>query len=216
MRVSELSQATGVPVATIKYYLREGLLPRGETTTSPNQASYGDEHVARLRLIRSLLDVGGLSVATVRDVLAAVDDPGTSLHDVLGRTVGTVTAAGADPDDEHHARARARLAGLLDDRGWHVSAQAPAREAAVAALATIYRLGLENLDGLADVYASVAEQVAEADLGSVVQVADRDLRVQTALVGTVVGDALFAALRRMAQEHTSAKHFPPAQDQEQR
>ena len=80
MRVSELSQATGVPVPTIKYYLREGLLPRGETTTSPNQASYGDEHVARLRLIRSLLDVGGLSVATVRDVLAAVDDPGTSLH----------------------------------------------------------------------------------------------------------------------------------------
>jgi DNA-binding transcriptional MerR regulator len=213
VRVSELSQATGVPVPTIKYYLREGLLPRGETTTSPNQASYGDAHVTRLRLIRSLLDVGGLSVATVRDVLLAVDDPDTSLHDVLGRTVRTVTAAGADPDDEHHARARTRLDALVADLGWQVSAQAPARAAAVSALATIYRLGLENLDGLADVYARAAEQVAEADLGSVARVADRDLRVQTALVGTVVGDALLAALRRMAQEHTSAKHFPPEQEQ---
>ncbi len=26
MRISELSRASGVPVATIKYYLREGLL----------------------------------------------------------------------------------------------------------------------------------------------------------------------------------------------
>ena len=37
MRIAELSQTTGVPVPTIKYYLREGLLPAGELT-SPNQA----------------------------------------------------------------------------------------------------------------------------------------------------------------------------------
>ena len=35
MRIAELSQTTGVPVPTIKYYLREGLLPSGELT-SPN------------------------------------------------------------------------------------------------------------------------------------------------------------------------------------
>ena len=37
MRMAELSRRTGVPVPTIKYYLREGLLPPGERT-SPNQA----------------------------------------------------------------------------------------------------------------------------------------------------------------------------------
>ena len=41
MRIGELSRATEVPVPTIKYYLREGLLPHGELS-SPNQASYGE------------------------------------------------------------------------------------------------------------------------------------------------------------------------------
>ena len=41
MRISELSARTGVPVATIKYYLREGLLPEGERT-APTQATYAD------------------------------------------------------------------------------------------------------------------------------------------------------------------------------
>jgi DNA-binding transcriptional MerR regulator len=38
MRIGELSKVTGVPVPTIKYYLREGLLPAGELS-SPNQAA---------------------------------------------------------------------------------------------------------------------------------------------------------------------------------
>ena len=56
MRISELSSRSGVPVATIKYYLREGLLPAGERT-SATQARYGDAHVERLRLVRALVDV---------------------------------------------------------------------------------------------------------------------------------------------------------------
>jgi DNA-binding transcriptional MerR regulator len=38
MWIAELSRQTEVPVATIKYYLREGLLPAGELS-SPNQAA---------------------------------------------------------------------------------------------------------------------------------------------------------------------------------
>ena len=41
MRISELSAQTGVPVPTIKYYLREGLLPEGERS-APTQAAYGE------------------------------------------------------------------------------------------------------------------------------------------------------------------------------
>ncbi|RAC11977.1 MerR family transcriptional regulator, partial [Burkholderia multivorans] len=54
MRISELSRRSDVPVATIKYYLREGLLPAGERT-SATQAVYTDAHVNRLALIRALL-----------------------------------------------------------------------------------------------------------------------------------------------------------------
>ena len=77
MRMGQLSSETGVAVATIKYYLREGLLPAGELSP-PNQARYDESHVRRLALIRSLLEVGGLSIADVGAVLAVIDDPGRS------------------------------------------------------------------------------------------------------------------------------------------
>src|SRR5918999_1379911 len=32
VQISELARRAGVPVATVKYYLREGLLPQGELT----------------------------------------------------------------------------------------------------------------------------------------------------------------------------------------
>lgn len=83
MRISDLSHATGVPVPTIKFYLREGILPFGRGIAT-NQAEYGEDHVRRLRLIRALAEVGGLPLATVRDVLGAVDDPGPPIHDALG------------------------------------------------------------------------------------------------------------------------------------
>jgi len=67
MRIGELARRSGVSIPTIKYYLREGLLPPG-AATAPNQASYGEEHLHRLRLIRALLDVGGLTVAAAREV----------------------------------------------------------------------------------------------------------------------------------------------------
>lgn len=41
MRMAELSSSSGVPIPTIHFYLREGLLPPGERT-SPNQAHYDD------------------------------------------------------------------------------------------------------------------------------------------------------------------------------
>src|SRR6478735_2327031 len=83
MRMKELSEASGVPVATIKFYLRERLLPAGERT-HPNQSRYTVAHLRRIRLIRALIDVGGLSVAGARGVTAVLDLPGQDLHNVLG------------------------------------------------------------------------------------------------------------------------------------
>lgn len=72
MRIGALSKQAGVPIATIKYYLREGLLPAGERT-KVNQAEYGDEHVRRLVFIRGVMDVGRASIATIRAMLACAD-----------------------------------------------------------------------------------------------------------------------------------------------
>lgn len=209
MRISELSRLSGVPVPTIKYYLREGLLARGETS-SPNQASYGPTHLRRLRLVRSLLDVGGLSIGVARSVLGAIDDPAVPLHSALGAAVYSVTAQERDTyRDEHNDRAAATLTRLLAERDWHVSAAAPALAVVQDVLATLYRLGQDHVVVGLDAYGRAVEIVAEADLAAVAAVHGREARAETALLGTVLGDTLLAALRRLAQEHVSAKHFPP-------
>jgi len=77
MDLRELSARSGVPVATIKYYLREGLLPIGPREGG-SRSRYDDLHLRRLALIRLLVEAHGLSLAAVRRITVAIDagDPG--------------------------------------------------------------------------------------------------------------------------------------------
>ena len=99
MRISELSAQTGVPVATIKFYLRENLLHEG-IRTAATQAQYDESHVARLRLIRALLGPGGLSIAAAHRVIGAIEEPPDSLHELLG--VAATAVAGPNLKDALH------------------------------------------------------------------------------------------------------------------
>ncbi|MET7755591.1 MerR family transcriptional regulator [Streptomyces sp. NPDC005389] len=209
MRIGELSRRTGVSIPTIKYYVREGLLPAGELT-SPNQASYGETHVQRLRLIRALLDVGGLSVAAIREVILAVDDPERSVHKLLG-----TVASGLVPryDRESHAGiedARKKVAALITARGWRVNQDNPASEALAVALAAVDEAGHGSFTEVLDAYADAAERVARADLDFVARNVAREELVESVVVGTVIGDAIFSALRRMAQTDTSDRMYGQA------
>ena len=58
MWMSELSSRSGLPVPTIKYYLREQLLHAGEAVGA-TRARYDDSHVRRLRLVRALTEAHG-------------------------------------------------------------------------------------------------------------------------------------------------------------
>ncbi|MCX5178160.1 MerR family transcriptional regulator [Streptomyces virginiae] len=209
MRIGELSRRTGVPVPTIKYYVREGLLPPGELS-SPNQASYDDGHERRLRLIRALLEVGGLSVAAIGDVLVAIDDKKQPVHKLLGaaaqRLVPEYGDGGGD-DDAEVVLARERVTRLVEERGWRVHPGNKAVGALEAALASLARVGHGSFAELLDDYADAAERVARVDLEYTARRADREDLVEAVVVGTVVGDAMFAALRRMAQVDASSRLF---------
>jgi len=80
MRLSELSTQTGVPAATVKCYLREGLLRAG-VRVSATRAGYDESHSERLRLIRALVEGAGMSITGVRRVIEAIEHPPTSKHD---------------------------------------------------------------------------------------------------------------------------------------
>ncbi|MFF7161219.1 MerR family transcriptional regulator [Streptomyces sp. NPDC008086] len=206
MRIGELSRKTGVSVPTIKYYVREGLLPPGELT-SPNQASYGEAHERRLQLIRALLDVGGMKVAEIADVLAALDDSERPLHKVLGAAADHLGSEGTEHDDAASAAARAVVADLISRRGWRTHESNPAAIDLCKALAAMNRLGHGAFVEVLDDYADAAEQVAHADLQYVDRrVAVEDM-VEAVVVGTVLGEALFSALRRLAHVNASAKLY---------
>jgi DNA-binding transcriptional MerR regulator len=203
MRISELSVATGVPVATIKYYLREGLLAPGERT-SPNQARYDATHVRRLRLIRALLGPGGLDVATAKEVVAAIDSE-LPINHVFGiaQRAASVRLAGLGGDDA----ALARVDELLADLRIHPTN--PGREAAAAVIASFESTGQHHEADWYRRYLEAALIVAEADLDMVERRVGRDAQAETVVVGTALGDALFAALRRAAQEHVSTLRYEP-------
>ena len=52
--MSELAKRSGVPGATIKHYIREGLLPGPEVRTSRNMAYYDARLAGRIRVIKEL------------------------------------------------------------------------------------------------------------------------------------------------------------------
>ncbi|QWT24239.1 MerR family transcriptional regulator [Subtercola sp. PAMC28395] len=203
MRMAELSSVAGVPVATIKYYLREGLLQAG-VASSPNQASYDDEHVRRLRLIRALLDVGGLSILSAREVIDSIysDSSLAETFAVAQNTVSeTLDVEQIDPE------ALQRIDALVSD--WKYLPANPGRLAAGRVLSTFDAVGQRDDRGWFGRYKTAALVAAEADLDEIETRQSRESQAETVVVGTVLGDALFAALRRIAQEHVTQQRYSP-------
>lgn len=201
-----MSKASGVQVATIKYYLREGLLPAG-VATSANQTDYSDEHVRRLKLIRAIIEVGGLSVVTARTVLDAVDAPDLPLTHIFGVAQNSISGADLfDPIEDGNGTAK--IAALIERRGWAVDADNPGARGAARVLDAYERIGHPELAEIWDGYADGAELIATADLDAVARLSDVSAMAETVVVGTVLGDALVASLRRMAQAHVSFRMFP--------
>src|SRR5947209_9345929 len=154
MRMSELARASGVPVPTIKFYLREHLLPPGHATAA-TQAQYDDEHVARLRLIRALVDVGRLPLAAVRSVLQVVD-AGT---EATPAAVGTAHDA-LPPDVDRAGPPPERAVRIVRDLGWQVDAYSSSVYQLEVALAAVDAVGLGPTPERLRAYAEAALEVA--------------------------------------------------------
>ena len=68
LKISELAERADVPVATVRHYLREGLLPE-PVKTSKNMAYYPPEFVERIRLIKRLQEERFMPLRVIREVL---------------------------------------------------------------------------------------------------------------------------------------------------
>ncbi|MFR9751734.1 MerR family transcriptional regulator [Nocardia sp. 004] len=207
MRIAELSRRSGVPAATIKYYVREGLLPPG-VRTHRNQAEYQDEHVSRLRLIRALVDIGGLSIEAAKELLGVLDSGGLSARDSLGRVQYALGGRRSLLGDEQRSGAAEDIAALFDRRGWRIDADSPARGALIDVCAALRLLGHADVVAVLDEYAAASEAIAATDIALVRKEPDLERMTETAIVGTILGDTVLSALRRLAQEHLSGTLLP--------
>jgi len=207
MRLAELCAAAGVPPATVKYYLREGLLPAGERV-SATRAEYGPEHVERLRLIRALVEGADVSIDGVSRIVEAIEQPPPSRHDFFG--VAQQAINGPPPDVEVAESTRAALQSL----GWG-ECEPLALAHLQAALDTAARAGFAVTGERLVAYGQALGEVARYDLDALMA----DPAVQTpsgalrhVAVGTVVTDPVLVAMRRLAQEQESERRFGAAPD----
>ncbi|GAA1059376.1 MerR family transcriptional regulator [Agromyces bracchium] len=201
MRISGLADASGVAVATIKFYLREGLLHPG-VATSATQATYDDSHVRRLRLIRALTGPVGLSVQQARAILELVDDPGHDLYSTLGRAVGalppTTTAAdAADPDPYPRARAALEALEQVYDPRFPAVAQLE------TALAAAEDAGLPISPERLLAYGRTLRELAAYDLERMPP--EPRAAVEYTVLGTALYEPVILALRRLAHQDVAAR-----------
>lgn len=212
MKMSELSQRSGVSVATIKYYLRNGLLAEG-VKSSPNQAHYDDGHVQRLRLIRALVEVGRLPLGAVREVLGHIDRPPAETLDLLAVAQDAVTSPPGEPVDQ------APAFDLLRRLGWSANLEIAEGQAdgdiAVAALASalggLADAGLELPEDLLDRFGAAMLDVARAEVAGI-PTDSPTAAVRYVVLGTVLSEPVLLALRRLAQREASGERFATQPD----
>lgn len=68
MRMRELAEASGVSAATIKHYLREGLLPE-PVRTSRNMAYYPIDFADRIKLVKKLQEERFMPLKVIKELL---------------------------------------------------------------------------------------------------------------------------------------------------
>ncbi|MFI1523466.1 MerR family transcriptional regulator [Kitasatospora cineracea] len=232
MRLADLGERSGVPLATVKYYLREGLLPPGRRINA-TQAEYDESHLRRLRLVRAMIQVGRIPVATVREVLAHVDDDSLGLTVRLGAALWALPhpageapgapaeaagpsreAAGPSREaavDPHRAAADLLVDELLARLGWsaarELGALSPAHRALVTTLATLHRLGYPlDADDLLP-YARTMEQAAAHDLDRMEQLPTPREQTEYAVASAALFEPVLLNLRRLAQCEESNRRY---------
>jgi len=200
MRISQLSSQTGVTVATIKFYLRDGLLPAGQRTAR-NQAEYNEGHCRRLIVIRTLTEVMQLDLASTRRLLHAIDDhdlPLSELYQEIGLALYSDRSTFAHA--EQLTEAYAEVNSFFEHVGWTIDAGAPGRHRLAQVIAAMRRLGCEPGVKFFTPYADVAERLAEQELDLLpdeIVGAERG----AAVMRSMLLDVVLVTLRRLAHEH---------------
>jgi DNA-binding transcriptional MerR regulator len=218
LTISELAERSRTSIASIKFYMREGILPSGDLSAK-HRAFYGEAHVRRLRVIHALRNVGGLSLLTIGGICRLIDaDHGTPVIDVVSRTMDALGLRGprkAASGRKEHATARSEVLGFLDARGIRVRRHATAVEDLAAALITLRNVigpevGAHDFAPYLDAMCALAERDYQAnkDLFANPQTV-AEAATLAVVLGIVLWEPVLLLMRRIALEHVAARKLRP-------
>ena len=207
MRISELSEATGISVDTIKYYLREGLLPAADKRAA-RLTEYDERHVRRLQLIKLLREVGNIPIEGLRRLVVASEHATVPVHDVFALAAEALAPA-PPPAGQLRPVTRALADQLIAAAGWtHVRPDSPDRENLAATLELIASYDTHPRDPAEiEPYLRFADQIARYEIGHLDEAKDRVGLLEEMVVGQVVFGQVLSTLRRLAEEHYSLERF---------
>jgi len=198
VKLGELARDTGVSTATIKYWIREGILPPG-ALRNQTTAVYGPAHADRIRLIRTLREQFDLPIGEIRELTRLIDDPAVPLLSVLESC--QLIATGLRPAAPSPA-ARARVDEVIARAGWP-AVPSVARDALAAELDCDGReVPIERLVQYARALGPFAEHDVRLVQPGGPGARSRDAVARDLLVGAAQQVRLLLAMNQLA--HTSA------------
>lgn len=206
MKLSELSERSDVPIASIKFYRREGLLPPGRALGATT-ADYDEDHLRRLKLIRALIRFGGLSVSAVRDVLAALAEPRNpaQVRGVVDYALPTDLPQTDSYSRTGDADSSVWAAEVIERMGWDISEMSPHRQALDERMRVLRRLDMDfEVEELLP-YARLAESVAELDDTHLDSPGDSVTVAERVAVFSVLFGPVLPLLRRLAHENRARR-----------
>jgi DNA-binding transcriptional MerR regulator len=115
LRMGELARASGVSAATIKHYLREGLLPE-PIKTSRNMAYYPADFVERIRMIKQLQEERYMPLRVIKDLLEEDPDRAKALIELGDRLLEHALAGESERASAAEIRDRYDVPGDVLDR----------------------------------------------------------------------------------------------------
>ena len=208
MKLRELSTRSGVASTTIKWYLREGLVPRGSATAS-NQADYSEFHLSRVRFVRSMMELCGLSAADSKCLVNAIDDKAIPVGQLVGLAAQALPlSAGVAITVEMHDLSAA----LLSKLGW-VSTSNHAAEDTLGVVLAISAEQSRDAEGAFPEfdeassreakwlhYASAMSELVRDEIDGFEELgSDREAVVQRVIIGNRLAELALVAFHRLAQ-----------------
>ncbi len=200
LKISELAERAEVPVATVRHYLREGLLPE-PVKTSKNMAYYPPEFVERIRLIKRLQEERFMPLRIIKDTLLAERTPEPEVlerFDVPARALKRLAEVGVlSPDERGYSQADVRIIEAITRfraEGWNEKTGFGARDVA--------RL----MDGLAPVVADelalMVERFSAMDPEQAAELLEAGMSPFPDLIGALHAKALTDQFERQRAERS--------------